>query len=149
MIIQISLLPCSCSCLGNCCDTQISQFPLNRQTHFLSIIKHLRLSDGKMSFFTEFSLDSDIILPESGFEHTHSHRRWLPRWTCFTLTLRDKHMRETIKEKKKKNTDVATSVWAHKGVTDRCGGSGGDAGNEEEAAAVNVSEGKHRRLGSD
>lgn len=47
---------------------------------------------------SEFSLDSDIILPESGFEHTHSHRWWLPCWTCFTLTLGDKHMQETIKE---------------------------------------------------
>lgn len=34
-------------------------------------------------------------------------------------------------------------------MTGRCGGSGGDAGNEEEAAAVNASEGETQTVGSD
>lgn len=101
LIKQISLLPFSCSCLSNRCDTQISQFPLDRHIFY----QYLNIWDCRVAkclqlhqISSEFSLDSDIILPESGFEHTHSHRWWLPCWTCFTLTLGDKHMQETIKE---------------------------------------------------
>lgn len=76
LITQISLLPFSCSCLSNRCDTQISQFPLDRRTHFLSILKHLRLSGGKMS-----SASPNLLRIQPWFRHNPS---WKWFWT-YTL----------------------------------------------------------------